>query len=155
MRHEISSQWHDWHKPLDCTKWQNAFPPVKSTWISWKLCYSLLDLRFSYRWLWRVLPSGMMPYSPVHTTWHMSQKRELSVFTINNTKFPHIVMITIKIHKTLLFTSVHNMFRSVSSDGSDMNRTSTQFNFNLTGKGSKICHPWLLLGLPRIRALAG
>jgi hypothetical protein len=60
-------------------------------------------------------------------------------------------MISVKILKTLLFTSVHNMFRSVSSDGSDMNKKSTEFNLNLTGKGSKICHPWL----PRIWALAG
>jgi hypothetical protein len=64
-------------------------------------------------------------------------------------------MITVIILKTVLFTLLHNMLRSMSINGCDMNNTSTKFNLNLMGRGSKICHPWLLLGLPSILALAG
>jgi hypothetical protein len=45
------------------------------------------------------------------------------------------------------------MFRLMSINYSDMNKTSTEFNFNLMGKGNKVCHPGLFLGLPGIRAL--
>jgi hypothetical protein len=47
------------------------------------------------------------------------------------------------------------MFRLLSINGCDMNKTSTEFNFNLMGRGSKVCHPRLFLGLPSILALAG
>jgi hypothetical protein len=56
-------------------------------------------------------------------------------------KSPDIVMITVIILKTVSFTLLHNMFRSMSINGCDMNKTSTEFNLNLMGRGSKTCHP--------------